>query len=125
MTLEEKEQIKSEILNELTSELKGKVIKEDVATVLKETREYWFVSRTTNGKRVDGKMRTVIDSVTSWAIWEIIRKLTCYICGKSYVRHLAGCEDIANTICDNICKTVYEQRLLFLNQKEGIEIDET
>ena len=58
--------MKAEILKEVEKSLKGKVIREDVSTTLKEPREYWFVKRTVDGKRQDGLMRTVIDSVTSW-----------------------------------------------------------
>lgn len=70
-------------------------------------------------------MRTVIDSVTSWSMWELIRKLTCYICGKSYVRHLASEEEIANEICNTLCRTVYELRVKYLNESKGGDEDET
>lgn len=125
MTEKEKEELKSEILEEVEESLKGKVIREDVATTLKEPRKYWFVERTVDGKRQDGLMRTVIDSVTSWSMWELIRKLTCYICGKSYVRHLANEEEIANEICNTLCQTVYELRVKYLNESKGGDEDET
>jgi hypothetical protein len=125
MTEKEKEELKSEILEEVEKSLKGKVIREDVATTLKEPREYWFVKRTVDGKRQDGLMRTVIDNVTSWSMWELIRKLTCYICGKSYVRHLANEGEIANEICNILCKTVYELRVKYLNESKGGDEDET
>lgn len=125
MTVEEKEELKAEILEEVQNSLKGKVIREDVSTMLKEPREYWFVKRTVDGNRVDGKMRSVIDSVTSWAMWELIRKLTCYICGKSYVRHLAGDEDIASEICNTLCQTVYDLRVKYMNESKDGDCDET
>lgn len=125
MTVEEKEELKAEILEEVQKSLKGKVIREDVSTTLKEPREYWFVKRTVDGKRQDGLMRTVIDSITSWAMWELIRKLTCYICGKSYVRHLAGEEDIANEICNVLCQTVYDLRVKYIAESKGDGSDET
>ena len=125
MTVEEKEELKAEILEEVQKSLKGKVIREDVSTTLKEPREYWFVKRTVDGKKQDGLMRTVIDSITSWAMWELIRKLTCYICGKSYVRHLVGEEDIANQICNVLCQTVYDLRVKYIAESKGGGSDET
>jgi hypothetical protein len=125
MTVEEKEELKAEILEEVQKSLKGKVIREDVSTLLKEPREYWFVKPTVDGKRQDGLMRTVIDSITSWAMWELIRKLTCYICGKSYVRNLAGEEDIANEICNVLCQTVYDLRVKYITESKGGNSDET
>lgn len=125
ITVEEKEELKAEILEEVQKSLKGKVIREDVSTTLKEPREYWFVKRTVDGKCVDGKMRSVIDSVTSWAMWELIRKLTCYICGKSYVRHLASEGDIASEICNILCQNVYDLRVKYMNESKGGDCDET
>lgn len=125
MTVEEKEELKAEILEEVQKSLKGKVIREDVSTTLKEPREYWFVKRTVDGKRVDGKMRSVIDSVTSWAMWELIRKLTCYICGKSYVRHLEGEGEIASEICNTLCQAVYDLRVKYVNESKDGDSDET
>lgn len=125
ITVKEKEALKAQILEEVEKSLMGKVIREDVSTTLKEPREFWFVKRTVAGKRVDGKMRTVIDSVTAWAMWELIRKLTCYICGKSYVRHLAGEIEIANEIAETLCQTVYDLRVKYLQETKGESVDET
>lgn len=126
ITVEERESLKAEILEEVEKTLKGKVIREDVSTTLKEPREFWFVKRTVDGKRVNGKMHECIDSITAWAIWELIRKLTCYICGVSYVRHLNGKNvKVANEIAETLCQTVYDLRIKYLDEEKGHDADET
>ena len=47
----------------------------------------------------------------------MIRKLTCYICGTSYVRHLSGNEK-ANEIAEKLCQTVYDLRMEYLEYEK-------
>lgn len=53
-------------------------------------------------------------SIISWQVWETIRKLTCVICGKQYVRHLEK-DDHADEVAEELCQYVYELRM---RQKE-------
>ena len=57
-------------------------------------------------------------SIIAWQIWEIIRKLTCVVCGKQYVRHLAEVEN-ADEIAEKICQFVYDLTMDFKKNKEG------
>ena len=50
--------------------------------------------------------------IVSWQVWETIRKLTCVICGKQYVRHLAGIEE-SEEIAEQICQFVYDLRMKY------------
>lgn len=111
------EQEKNDIINELEAKLekkyKGCVAKEDTQTVLKEPRNKWF--RDTQGSGSNSKMTDAFDSsIIAWQVWETIRKLTCVICGKQYVRHLENA-DHADKIAEELCQFVYDLRM---RQKE-------
>lgn len=85
------EQEKIEILNELEARFekkyKGCLTKEDTQSILKEPRNKWF--RDIQGNGCNSLMTDAFDSsIVAWQVWEIIRKLTCVVCGKQYVRHL-------------------------------------
>lgn len=58
------------------------------------------------------------DCIIAWQVWEIIRKLTCVVCGKQYVRHLAEVEN-ADEIAEKICQFVYDLAMDFKKNKEG------
>lgn len=56
-------------------------------------------------------------SITAWAIWEKIRTITCYVCGKSYVRQLKD-DDRADEAADKICALVYDLAMERRTEKE-------
>ena len=102
ITPEEKEAIKAEIMEELNEKLKGTVLREDVSSTLRETRDKWF--------GYNGKMSEVFETYTAYKIWECVRKITCLVCGETYVRRLAGKEKLANSIAECLCHTIYNAR---------------
>lgn len=111
------EQEKTEILDELEARLekkyKGCLSKEDTQSILKEPRNKWF--RDTQGGCSNSLMAEAFDnSIIAWQVWENIRKLTCVICGKQYVRHLEK-DDHADEIAEELCQLVYDLRM---RQKE-------
>lgn len=111
------EQEKNEILNELEARFekkyKGCLTKEDIQSILKEPRNKWF--RDTQGSCSNSLMADAFDnSIIAWQVWETIRKLTCVVCGKQYVRHLEK-DDHAEEIAEELCQFVYDLRM---RQKE-------
>lgn len=112
----EREALKEEILSELEDRLKGVVIREDTQSALKEARNKWFKDEGIGRKR--SPMYEVFGNVVFWTVWELIRKLTCLICGCGYVRQLKY-HDEANEIADRLCQTVYDLRKEYLEKKGG------
>lgn len=104
------EQEKQEILNELESRFeekyKGIVTKEDVATVLKEPRNKWFRDEF-NGGYNSPMSQAFGSSIVAWQVWEEVRKLTCRICGKSYVRQLTD-NDHSDEVAEKLCQLIYD-----------------
>lgn len=63
-------------------------------------------------------MADAFDStIISWQVWETIRKLTCVICGKQYVRQLANVEN-ADEIAEKLCQFVYDLKMGFKEQED-------
>lgn len=107
MTAEEKESLKQEILSDLEVKLKGVVIREDTQSALADTRNKWFRDCAAGSNR--SIMHGLFGNVVFWTVWELIRKLTCIICGVGYVRYLSGNEN-ANDIAEVLCQTVFDLR---------------
>lgn len=105
MTEAEKNEIIEEVEKRLEREYKGCLSREDTQSVLKETREKWFKYDPIRGG--DSPMHKVFGNIIYWQVWELIRKLTCIICGCQYVRHLSG-NKYAEEMADKICAFVYE-----------------
>lgn len=99
MTELEKNEILEELEKRFDKKYKGYLSREDTQSVLKVPREKWFTS--------DGVMRGLFGSIIYWQVWELIRKLTCIVCGKQYVRHLSEVP-IADEVCEKICRFVFE-----------------
>ena len=114
MTEQEKNEILDELEKRMDKKYKGCLSKEDTHSVLKAPREKWF--RDDNGGNSSIMSEAFDSTIISWQVWEIIRKLTCVICGKQYVRHLAGIEN-ADEIAEKICQYIYDLKVEF-NQKE-------
>ena len=109
MTEQEKQEIIEELEQRLDRKYKGILSHEDVGSVLKVPREKWF--RDENGGGHNSLMAEAFDnSIVSWQMWEMIRKITCVICGKQYVRHLSGVKD-ADEIAEKICQFIYDLRM--------------
>ena len=116
MTEQEKKELLDELEKRMNEKYKGCLTREDVATTLKTPREKWF--RDENGNGRNSLMADAFDStIISWQVWETIRKLTCVICGKQYVRQLANIKN-AVEIAENLCQFVYDLKMRFKNQEE-------
>lgn len=120
MDVAEKEALKKEIMAELETKLKGVVIREDTQNILSEVRNKWFTNKGFNNKKCP--MYELFGSVVFWTVWELIRKLTCLICGCGYVRHLQY-RDEASEIAERLCQTVFELRKEFLENRKGGDND--
>lgn len=94
MTNSEKEILKQEILAELTKAAQCKVVSEDVQSKLKPAREYFFGGMSAKGRSV---FKEKLGPFRAYKVWEDVRKLTCTICGVSYVRNIQNTE-LANEI---------------------------
>lgn len=114
MTEIEKKEILDELEKRFDEKYKGYLKKEDIQTVLKNPRNKWF--RDSSGSGCNSLMSEVFgSSIISWQVWETIRKLTCIVCGKQYVRHLSE-EDHADEIAENICQFIYGLKVKHNNQ---------
>lgn len=105
--LEERE--KQEIIDELEERIerkyKGILTGEDVQSILREPREKWFRDENDSGHK-SLMTQAFNNSIVAWAVWEQIRRLTCRVCGKSYVRQLTE-DDNADMVAEKICALVY------------------
>lgn len=120
MDATEKEALKKEILSELETKLKGVVIREDTQNILGDVRNKWFRDERSCNRK--SPMYELFGSVVFWTVWELIRKLTCLICGCGYVRHLQY-RDEASEIAERLCQTVYDLRKEFLEKRKGGDIN--
>ena len=114
MSEEEKQQILNELEERFENKYKGILSKEDVATVLSEPRNKWFRDEDKLGHK-SLMTQAFGNSIVSWQVWEEVRKLTCRICGKSYVRQLTDddhAEEVAERLCELIYKLAMEKREL-------------
>lgn len=106
MTEAEKNEIIDEVEKRLEQKYKGCLSREDTQSVLANTRNKWFKHDTLSGK-TDAPMHKAFGNIIYWQVWELIRKLTCIICGCQYVRHLSGCP-YAEEIAERLCQVVYD-----------------
>ena len=105
MTEQEKTEIIEELEARFDAKYKGILSHEDVATTLSEPRNKWF--RGEDGGGYGSLMAEALgNTVVAWSVWEEIRKLTCRICGKSYVRQLTD-GDKADEVAETLCEMVY------------------
>lgn len=119
MTEQEKKELLDELEKRMDEKYKGCLTREDVATTLKAPREKWFKDEDGGGS--NSLMSKAFDSsIISWQVWETIRKLTCVVCGKQYVRQLANVEN-ADEIAEKLCQFVYDLKMEFKEQKDRNE----
>lgn len=103
MTEQEKQEIIAEVKASVMDEMKGEARGRQIKRVLKDQREKWY--------RGESPMCKAFPSTyMAWDAWEHIRRLTCLVCGESYVRQLEGNPD-AERICDEICQKIYDLRM--------------
>ena len=117
MTEQEKNEIIEEVEKRLEQKYKGCLSREDTQSVLKETREKWFNNPRSGINCKDSPMHRVFGNIIYWQVWELIRKLTCIICGCQYVRHLSG-NPHAEEVADKICKFIYELKTEYMERGE-------
>ena len=116
MTEQEKNELLEELEQRFEKKYKGCLTREDVATTLKAPREKWFKDEDGGGS--NSLMSKAFDSsIISWQVWETIRKLTCVVCGKQYVRQLANVEN-ADEITEKLCQFVYDLKIGFKKQED-------
>lgn len=108
MTEKEKAEILDELEKRLEKKYRGYMTREDTQSVLKAPREKWFTNH--------GTMHGLFGNIIYWQVWELIRKLTCVICGKQYVRHLSDVH-YADEVAEKICQFVYDLKSTY--QVEG------
>lgn len=103
MTEQEKAEILDELEKRMDKKYKGYLSKEDTQAVLKNVREKWFTLELNKSS----PMHKLFGNIIYWQVWELIRKLTCIICGCQYVRHLSGC-DYAEEVAEKLCQCVFD-----------------
>lgn len=118
MSEDEKKALLDELEKRFEEKYKGCLTREDVFKPLKEPREKWF--RDENGGGGKSLMAEAFgSSIIAWQVWETIRKLTCVICGKQYVRQIAGIEE-APEIAEKICQYIYDLAVDFKKEKKRV-----
>ena len=113
MTEQEKQEIVSDVEKQILEKMKGTVIREDTQSVLKKPRSKWFTSASCNTESI---MYKLFGTYVYWSVWDMIRKLTCYICGTSYVRNLSG-NEMADEVAEKLCQFVYDLRTEYLEHE--------
>ena len=107
MTEQEKAEILDELEKRMAQKYKGFLSREDTQAVLKEAREKWFHNPRSGINFKDSPMHKAFGNIIYWQVWELIRKLTCIICGRQYVRHLAGSKQ-AEEVAEKLCQFIYD-----------------
>lgn len=108
MTEQEKRELIEEIKKSLAEEKCARKT-DGTHTVLKEPRDKWFRGKDYSwGGSLMGE--AFGGGVTASQVWDMIRRLTCLIHGKQYVRHLVG-DDTATETAEKLCQFVYDLRL--------------
>ena len=106
------EQEKQEIIDEVEKRLEEKKYirhTDGTRTVFQGIRDKWFrdESGTTYYSLMTGAFN---EPGISWQVYELIRRLTCLIHGKQYVRHVVG-DDKASDTAEKICQFIYDLRM--------------
>ncbi len=109
MTEKEKAEILDELEKRLDQKYKGCLSKEDTQIVLKNVREKWF-HNPRERSNWDKPMHKIFGNIIYWQVWELIRKMTCIICGRQYVRHLVDCP-YAEEIAEKLCQFIYDLKI--------------
>lgn len=110
MTEQEKTEIIEELEARFCEKYKGILSREDVATTLSEPRNKWFKDpdiRSASIAKESPMVEALGNCFVAWQVWDEIRKLTCRICGKSYVRQLTA-TDKADEVAEEICALVHK-----------------
>lgn len=115
MTEQEKELLLDELEKRIEKKYKGCLTREETRSVLKEAREKWFTYEPLKGQK--SPMFNLFGNIIYWQVWELIRKLTCIICGCQYVRHLEGVKG-AEEVAEKLCQAVYDIRREYNAPKE-------
>lgn len=115
MTEQEKKELLDELEKRIDKKYKGCLSREDTQSVLKAPREKWF--RDNNGGNSSLMSEAFDSTIISWKVWETIRRLTCVVCGKQYVRQIANIEN-ADEIAEKICQFVYDLKMEFKDQED-------
>lgn len=102
MTDAERESIIREVVSRLKAEPNRNTIGD---RVLAPTYHKWF--RDGNNPPYDAKMREIMDGQQAYSVWDLVRRVTCNLCGVKYVRNIKDA-DKANRIADTICQTIYD-----------------
>lgn len=108
MTDIEKQEIIAEVEASVMEKVDKKYGREDTQSVLKAPREKWFGNSDTRYKACP-PMREAFGTFIDYQVWEIIRRLTCLIMGRKYVRQLSG-DAKAEEVAERICQFVYDLR---------------
>ena len=95
---------REEIIKEVIARIEPKCTAERVRA-LQPTFHKWF--RDGNDPPYDAKMREIMSGYEAYALWDLIRRATCNLCGVKYVRQITDAEK-ANRIADTICQTIYD-----------------
>lgn len=117
MTEQEKAEIIAELEKRIDQKYKGCLSREDTQAVLKEAREKWFHNPRSGMNYKDSPMHKLFGNIIYWQVWELIRKLTCIICGKQYVRHLVGCPG-AEEVAEKLCQFIYDLKVEYDRRAE-------
>ena len=103
MTNQEKQEIALEVMRMLGTQTQ----KKPNARVLSPTYHKWFIDE--NGDHYKSPIREVFhyDGVKSARAWDLVRQVTCGLCGVTYVNQIKDA-DRANMIADKLCQTIYD-----------------
>lgn len=109
MTESEKQEILIELEEWIENKYKILGKKNTAYVILENPRKKWFKDKV--GEKT--LMQDAFDcSHMSNIAWESIRKLTCVVCGKEYVKQLTEIEE-SEKIAEEICQFIYDLRMKY------------
>lgn len=107
MTEQEKNEIIEEVEKRLEQKYKGCLSREATQAALENVRKKWFHDPTKGRNHLVTPMYKLFGNIIYWQVWELVRKMTCIICGCQYVRHLSGCP-YAEEVAEKLCQCVFD-----------------
>lgn len=118
MTDQERQQLKTELMEEIKAEINSNnlKIKDTTVTALATVRGKWFRCDNKKDRYSGSVMGKIFDVYTFHKVWQLTHKLTCYICGENRINNLKD-TDFANYAADKLCQTIYDLRVEYLKNK--------
>lgn len=112
-----KDQIKAEIMQELSKDKPSERSQQALVPTRRKYINNKSAGRHMRGYSEEAPMRTLFNGVRASQVWDLVRRLTCWIMEQSYVSELKE-EGLANEIASQLCETIIDCRKKYLDHNK-------